>query len=365
MINGDRVKQARELRGWTQDALAQRLHKTQSAIAQIEGGSYGASDELIDAIANETGLPLAFFEKETAPDLRLGSLKFCAHVRTTSREKIEAYRHAQLTYEIFRFLNAQLRSTIPVDLEKLSEDDPFNAARLTRQAINLSADEPVPHLLNILEHHGTTVLTFPPLNKREAFSVWHDGFPIIAISDGRPGDSLRLTCAHELGHLVMHSKKLAFKVNDSEADQFAVEFLMPSKAMRRELKPPITLTLLGDLKVRWKVPMKALIRRAKELHIISERQYRYLFEQIAIKGWDEHEPEKLRPERARGLRQFAEMIYGNPIDYKRLADDVCLNPEMVSEIMERYAPRKRGAASGEEQDLPMPRKVVELRKQPD
>jgi transcriptional regulator with XRE-family HTH domain len=110
MINGERVKQARELRGWTQEALANRLHKTQSAVAQIERRVYGASDELIDAIARETDLPLEVFEKETAPDVSLGSLKFCAHPKTTSREKIEAYRHAQITYEIFLFLQSRLPS---------------------------------------------------------------------------------------------------------------------------------------------------------------------------------------------------------------------------------------------------------------
>jgi len=361
MINGDRIKQARELRGWTQKALAERLDKTQSAIAQIEGRFYGPSDELIDAIARDTELPLAFFEKETAPDLRLGSLKFCAHPRTTRPEKVEAYRHAQIAYEIQLFLYSRL-DRIRVDLRKLYED-PSESARLTREALRLAPDEPVPHLLNILEHHGTAVLALPALAKREAFSVWHDDLPIIGISDGRPGDRLRQTCAHELGHLVMHSKKLTFKVDDSEADQFAAEFLLPSSAMRREMKPPVTLTLLAALKKRWKVPLEALIRRAEDLRIITERQYRYLFEQIAIRGWTEKEPIPLRPEKARGLRQFAELVYGSPIDTERFASDVGLTGKIVKEIIDRYAPQKPGAASDEERDLPMRSKLIELRRQ--
>ena len=360
MINGERVKQARELRGWTQDALAKRLKRTQAAIAQIEGGSYGASDRLIDAISHETELPLAFFERETAPGFCFGSLKFCAHPRTTGREQVEAYRHAEIAYEIFLFLYSRL-SPIPPDLKMLSVH-PSEAARLTRKALRLPADEPVPNLLNILEHHGTAVLALPPLKEREAFSVWQDSLPIIAISDGRPGDRLRLTCAHELGHLVMHSKKLRFQVDDREADQFAAEFLMPSRAMRQELKPPIILTLLGELKVRWKVPMKALLRRSRVLEIITERQYRYLLEQMAIKGWND-EPAPLVPERARGLRQFAEILYGNPINYERFAADVALTPKMVEEMMDRYAPRNPKAALDEERDLPVPKKVVASPKQ--
>jgi Zn-dependent peptidase ImmA (M78 family) len=240
--------------------------------------------------------------------------------------------------------------------------DPAESARLTRQALRLSPDEPVPHLINILEYHGTAVLVLPSLAKREAFSVWDGDLPIIAISNGRPGDRIRQTCAHELGHLVMDSTKLAFKVNDSHAEQFAAEFLVPSRPMKREMRPPLTLTQLAELKTRWKVPIEALIRRARDLRILTERQFRYLYEQMAIRGWREMEPVQLRPERARGLRQFAEVLFGNPVDGNRLANEVGLSAQIVNEIIDRYAPQKCGAASDEELDLPVRRKLVEFRR---
>ena len=129
----------------------------------------------------------------------------------------------------------------------------------------------------------------------------------------------------------MHSRKLMFKVNDLEADQFAAEFLMPAAAIRRELTPPITLTLLAKLKPRWKVPLQALIDRAKHLQILTERQVRYLLQQLSS-TWLE-EPVQLRPERARGLRQLAEILYGDPIDYCELAAITSLNPENIKEIV--------------------------------
>jgi transcriptional regulator with XRE-family HTH domain len=204
MINGERVLQARELRSMTQKELATHVGVTQAAIAQIEGGFYPASDALITAIAEKTELPWAFFERETAPSFPLGSLLFRAHAPITRRERVEAYRHAQLTYEVALFLYSRV-SRITVNIQMRSEE-PVEAARLTRKALGLQSDVPVPHLLNILEHHGAVVLTMPELKKRDAFSLWADGTPLLAISDGRPGDRLRMTCAHELGHLVMHSK---------------------------------------------------------------------------------------------------------------------------------------------------------------
>ena len=216
MINGERVKQARELRSMRQKDLATQLGVTQGAIAQIERGIYSASDAMITKIADQTELPVAFFEKDTAPSFELGSLLFRAHAPINSRERVEAYRHAQLTYEVALFLFSSA-NRIPVKIQMLSAE-PSEAARLTRKALGLQFDEPVPHLLNILEHHGAIVLRMPELKKREAFSLWADNTPLLAISDGRSGDQLRMTCAHELGHLVMHSKKLRFKVDEGEAD---------------------------------------------------------------------------------------------------------------------------------------------------
>ena len=37
MIFGDRIKQARELKGWTQTELADKLKVTQPFVAQMEG----------------------------------------------------------------------------------------------------------------------------------------------------------------------------------------------------------------------------------------------------------------------------------------------------------------------------------------
>ena len=82
---------------------AERL-KCKTAIAQVEGAFYPASDDLISLIARETELPPAFFSRETAPSFPLGSLLFRAHGPITRRQRVETYRHAQLVYEILLFL---------------------------------------------------------------------------------------------------------------------------------------------------------------------------------------------------------------------------------------------------------------------
>ena len=74
MINGDRVKQVREIRRWTQKEMARRIGVKQSAISQIESGILEASEEIVQRIVLQTGFPLSFFKQSNTIDFPLGSL---------------------------------------------------------------------------------------------------------------------------------------------------------------------------------------------------------------------------------------------------------------------------------------------------
>jgi transcriptional regulator with XRE-family HTH domain len=63
VINGERIKQARELRGLTQKELARRVNITQSIIAQIENGIRPPSENILECIILTTGFPLSFFKQ--------------------------------------------------------------------------------------------------------------------------------------------------------------------------------------------------------------------------------------------------------------------------------------------------------------
>jgi Zn-dependent peptidase ImmA (M78 family) len=148
-----------------------------------------------------------------------------------------------------------------------------------------------------------------------------------------------MSVAHELAHLVLHAGKNRLGVDETEADEFAAEFLMPEAVMRSVLRTPVTLSALAEIKSVWRVSLQALIRRAKDLNIITDRQYRYLFEQLSSLGWRTIEPISIEPEKPRAIRQMAEMLYGDPIDYRALANDMALTPEFVREALSHYAPK--------------------------
>ena len=117
--------------------------------------------------------------------------------------------------------------------------------------------------------------------------------------------------------------------------------------MRQEIYQPVTLTGLAEMKPRWGVSIQALIRRALDLEMITRRQYKYLFEQLGARGWRMHEPIAVPVEKPRALRQMAELIYGDPIDYERFASDTALTVRFLKRLIEAYADKTLPSASPE------------------
>lgn len=364
MISGDRIRQARELKKFTQEELAAQVDTGQSTVALIEGGQFIPNSLLLTRLALKLGFPPSFFRQRPSQEFPLGSLLYRAHASIRSTDRSVAHRYAQLAFELAERVGKKLQVS-PPRLPHINED-PKLAAQLARSSMGLSPDTPIAHVVRACEKAGVLVVVLPVvIDKLDAFSLWAGrklSRPIIVLSGGRSGDRVRLSVAHELGHLVMH-ETLAQSLRDAErqAYEFAAEFLLPEQSIREELVAPITLASLVPLKKRWGVSLQALAMRAREIGTISDRQCRYLFEQMSQKGWRKREPESLdvNAERPRALRQMVELVYGDPPDFSKMASDFNLTREFLASLFDPYDSGKTRKA-GESQEPTAQRRVVSI-----
>lgn len=340
-VNGERVKQARELIGLTQSELARKVGITQAMVAHVEGGFKQPSDDVLEAIAHAAQLPVSYFKRGAVPELPAGSLLFRAKAAGSRKKIRRSYRHAQITLEIAQELSKKVR-TIPIRLPSRASS-PEDAAVSTRRVLGLGASEPIPHLIRAVEKAGAIVLVLPKDEITDAFAVWVGGLPVLAYAENAAGDRVRFTVAHELGHLVMHTLPGSGDL-ERQAHQFAGELLLPKAAICRDFdRLGVSLSSVAQLKLRWGVSMQALIRRAKDVDHITERQYHYLMQQLSAKGWRTAEPSNLAipVERPRLLRKMAELVYGDPIDYVLMGKEFSLKVEFLATLMNRYAESAR------------------------
>jgi Zn-dependent peptidase ImmA (M78 family)/transcriptional regulator with XRE-family HTH domain len=338
-IYGERIRQARELAGMTQEELAGHVGISQSMVAHIETGRVSPSLDVIQAIAKETEVQASFFEQIPMADIP-NSLAYRARSSLRSSERDKAYQYAKVCIEQFQQMSLKLN--LP-DFKLPSKNlDAVTLARLLRVMLGIEPTKPVPHLINTLEQNGVIVIAMPfGLEKLDAFSCWSNtGRPIIVVSTQKPGDRLRFSVAHELGHIVLHkdTHKLTV-VLEKEANAFAGEFLLPEIAMRGTLSPALSLTQAARLKLRWGVSMQMLIKRAHELNIITERRYHYLFEQIGRMGWKTKEPDNLDipVEKPRAFKKMVELLYGNNDGFVNLASAMHITDRLAERILNGYA----------------------------
>lgn len=350
MIFGERVLQAREMRDLSQQQLAEKVRCTQTTIAKVEADIRQPSAGLMSALASELGFPIPWFERPIPSHFPLGSLQFRAKAAKSQRQLHKPYYVARTVFEVAEALRSRVK-TLPIRLQRdICWDSPAEAASALRSECGLAPDAPIDDVVHLIERLGVVVLGLPldlELEGVDGFSAWTaDGTPVICLSMLAPGDRLRYTAGHELGELAMSAMPIADR--HDAADAFAGEFLLPENAMRRELVPPVSLTSLAQLKLRWRVSMAFLATRAARLDIISNRHLRTLFVEISKRGWRKHEPENLavETERPRVVRKMAEVLYGNPLDFERFALDCRITPIFARRLVQAHLPKPKTAQSG-------------------
>jgi Zn-dependent peptidase ImmA (M78 family) len=142
----------------------------------------------------------------------------------------------------------------------------------------------------------------------DGLSQWVEDHPLMFLNTEVPTDRKRLTMAHELGHLCLHTLDIGDDV-EGEANAFAAEFLMPADVIRPQLRN-LNLGRLIDLKRVWGVSIQALIERASQLGMMPTKRRTALYKQLSARGWIRQEPasEELAPETPRLAGEIGEAL---------------------------------------------------------
>lgn len=319
-VNPEMVTVARESRGLSQSELASNLNVSQTAISRIEGDLLGVSEAMLKELSRVLNYPEDFFvldEKICGPGIS-GMGIIYHRQRKNIPLKIVAMIQAQINIRRIQ-LSRLLRSVEldkPYDIPHFDIDD-FNGgikeiASLARAAWSLPQG-PIKNLTACIEDAGGIVVKMDfGTTKIDSLCQHYPGLPPIFFVNSRsPGDRLRFTLAHELGHIVMH--RVPNDNMEKEADLFASEFLMPSKEMK-PLLTSVNLRALANLKPYWKVSMASMLFKARDLGTISSRTYSYLWMEMGKAGYRRREPVDIPIEEPSTMKKLIS-LYRENMDY--------------------------------------------------
>lgn len=293
-FNADMLDLARGARGMTQAEVARAADVSQAMLSKVENRLLLPTPELAERLAGALGFPVEFFYQH---ERALGFPHYHHRKRAALGTKALAKVHAiinirrQHIARLGKSFENEVEKPIPsFDLDEKSIS-PSDAARMVREYWMLPRG-PVESVTDAIEAGGGIVVVTDfgtPL--LDGISFRAPGLsPIFVMNSEVPGDRFRFSLAHELGHMVMHALPgTDDELMERQADEFAAAFLMPSVEIRPHLIPP-SIEKFARAKGYWKVSIKAMIRRARDLSLISPDDYRRLSITYSKAGYSRGEP---------------------------------------------------------------------------
>lgn len=339
---GEVLATARRARGLTQEELAQRAEVTQAALSRYEHDLRTPEPEVLPRIARALGVTPELLERGGRIE---GGIAVGAHMRRRATAKATVWRELEAKLNMLRLHMAQLMDEVSIRTDRqVPTFDPIDvepeaAARMLRAQWRMPVG-PVHALSTWLDAAGVLVRQqdFGPSSRVDGLSQWSGAYPVVLINSAAPTDRKRLTLAHELGHLVLHSVHLDDEV-EGQANRFAAELLMPEDEIKPMLRARLTLDRLAELKRYWGVSMQALIERANTLGTLAPAQRTSLYKLLSSRGMRTHEPlsDELTPEEPKLAQHIADSLRSRGLSEGEIArltgfaspEDNLLSPRTV------------------------------------
>jgi Zn-dependent peptidase ImmA (M78 family)/transcriptional regulator with XRE-family HTH domain len=345
-VFGARVRQARSLRRMTAISVAEATGWSNVRQSKIEKSStVMLSCDEVACLAELFRFPPRFFSTEPQSRVAASELLFRAPKSMTKGEQEFLATFASLAGDFLGDLD-ELSKLPPVRIPSVIDEGPrktsiVQAAVQLREAMGLDPDEPLDDLMYEAERLGAPVVVrrrapgewesefaASPGRARDekhlGYSSWvgrHRDRPLVVLRDTESWERTRFTVAHELGHLVLHSRAYC-SVNaaeEQEANRFATELLAPVAAVAHELPRAMSLLNLRPLKDKWGISLGSLIRHLRDSGLIGESRAKMLTMQLYSRinpdtghTWGMTEPgcKDREVERPRLLSKWAERCYG-------------------------------------------------------
>ncbi|OPH47585.1 hypothetical protein BC351_10360 [Paenibacillus ferrarius] len=307
-FNGKALKDARLARGYTLIELSKMINVSKQAISQYEANINPPKAEVLMRIINTLKFPRYYFYSDMGNRFE-GNTFFRANSSATNRlrdmQKIRANWIAHIRDYLEKFI------TFPeLNLPDLSnyEDSIWDDVSIEHLAAHVRSywglsDKPITNLINVLEKNGIIVSSIKlDSDNVDAFCQFRqpDKAMIVLAEDKESAVRRQFDAAHELGHILMHKfdvdnqtelPKEQFKLMEAQADKFASCFLLTESTFRKSIEITST-TIQGfiELKKIWNVSIGAMVRRSRDLGLISESRYTSIQKQMSMKKMRKREP---------------------------------------------------------------------------
>jgi Zn-dependent peptidase ImmA (M78 family)/DNA-binding XRE family transcriptional regulator len=368
---GQRLVQARKVRGMSRIDLAREVAVSRQMIALYETGQQTPGPDSLERIAKALNFGTLFFTWPIPETSRQGPVFSRSMVSATkaARERVSVPLEwiADLARYVAQWIGIPKVDfpvfDVPSDPGRISDEQIEKLAAATRRHWGMG-DGPIGNVAWLAENKGAIVVRLGlDADKLDGQSQWVDGRPHILLNaDKGSAVRSRFDVGHEIGHLVAHrnvprdaiNNPVVHKLMEDQANAFASSFLLPRNTFASEVHS-ISLDQFRMLKERWKVAIGAMLMRAIDIGLVPEKRAEYLWISYSRKGWRKWEPldDDLPVEQPRLLRQALTAILSHKL---QTSEDVIASIPVGQGYVEELMGLERGFFNEEAQIVTLPKR---------
>lgn len=284
--------------------LARIIGVSPSAVSRWENGTHAPDADALTALARELRVRREYFLRPVhSSDYPMFSRSLSSALkRDTSYQDTQMQWLQEISSTLQHYVDFPAVDIPDVmkglTYRQLRDEDIEGIAQDLRAHWRLGQG-PITDVVAILERIGCVVGSIEMgTSKLDGLCSWSRGDErphILLATDKMSLPRRQMDAAHELGHAILHKGvsheelKSDLKEIERQAFRFASAFLLPETTYVHEVQH-YSLAGLVSVKERWRVSVKAQIRRLLDLDVIPEHHGTQLYKSYSANGWNKVEP---------------------------------------------------------------------------
>lgn len=315
-IISQKIKNARDLKGVSQQEVADHIGVSKQMISKYEKGDSIPNSTNLLKFAKFLNVKIDYFFKPSK--IELGIMNF-RKKSSFSNKKLESLKQ-QIKLNLENYLEIENLLQINSDFKNSIEHEKIeNLDDVEKVVTKLRNDweigfDPIHNIIQLLE--DTEIKVIELFDVDESFdglaTFVNNKFPVIVVNGKFSVERKRFTLLHELGHLLLNLPECSLKDEENRCNKFASEFLFPKKMVLREFgirRDKISLNELIEVQKKYGISIPAIIYRLVDAGIFSENRQVEFYKKINFNPSLKREVNQERFQTPEKSNRFEQLVY--------------------------------------------------------
>lgn len=315
-IVSQKIKNARALKGFSQQELADLIGVSKQMISKYEKGESIPSSSNLLRLGKSLNVKIDYFFKPSKIELGVLNFRKKSSFSMKKQESLEQRIKLNLEnyLEIEELLQIDYSFSNIIGKENIQKiDDIERIVLLLRTEWEIGLD-PIHNIIQLLEDKEIKVVElFDVDDTFDGVATFvNDKFPVIVVNGNFPVERKRFTLLHELGHLLLNLPDCNIKDEENYCNKFAAEFLFPKKLVIKEFgvkRDLISLNELIEVQKKYGISIQAIIHRLVDAGIFTDNRKIEFYKKINFNPSLKREVNMERFQTPEKSNRFEQLVY--------------------------------------------------------